>query len=76
MLVVKQLGLQPFEDVWQEMRSFTDQRTEQTADELWLLQHPAVFTLGQAGKEQQSVCCCVITLSPGSPLLTCKFRWK
>lgn len=42
----------PFEQVWQQMRTFTDQRTDQTADELWLLQHPAVFTLGQAGKEQ------------------------
>ncbi len=42
----------PFEQVWQQMRTFTDQRTDQTADELWLLEHPAVFTLGQAGKEQ------------------------
>lgn len=42
----------PFEQAWQQMRTFTDQRTGQTADELWLLQHPAVFTLGQAGKEQ------------------------
>ena len=41
----------PFEQVWQQMRTFTDQRTDQTADELWLLEHPAVFTLGQAGKE-------------------------
>ena len=51
MLLIKDLGCLPFEQVWQQMRTFTDQRTDQTADELWLLQHPAVFTLGQAGKE-------------------------
>lgn len=33
------------------MREFTDQRTHNTADELWLLEHPPVYTLGQAGKE-------------------------
>ena len=49
--MIKDLGCLPFEQVWQQMRTFTDQRTDQTADELWLLRHPAVFTLGQAGKE-------------------------
>ncbi|WP_238946913.1 lipoyl(octanoyl) transferase LipB [Seongchinamella unica] len=34
------------------MREFTDQRGEQTPDELWLLQHPRVFTQGQAGKAE------------------------
>ena len=33
------------------MREFTDTRTEDTADELWLLEHPSVYTLGQAGIE-------------------------
>ena len=34
------------------MKSFTDSRTPDTVDEIWLLQHPSVFTLGQAGKEE------------------------
>ena len=34
------------------MRDFTDSRTQDTPDELWLLEHPAVFTLGQAGKPE------------------------
>ena len=34
------------------MRDFTDARTQDTADELWLLEHPSVFTLGQAGKPE------------------------
>ena len=52
MLVVKQLGCVPFETIWQAMRDFTDNRTPNTPDELWFLQHPAVFTLGQAGKPE------------------------
>lgn len=50
-LVVKALGCQPYKGVWSQMREFTDQRTHNTADELWLLEHPPVYTLGQAGKE-------------------------
>ncbi|WP_448549209.1 lipoyl(octanoyl) transferase LipB [Thalassotalea fusca] len=34
------------------MQSFTDERDEDTLDELWLVEHPAVFTQGQAGKEE------------------------
>lgn len=34
------------------MRAFTDARTEHTADEVWLLEHPPVFTLGQAGRSE------------------------
>ena len=37
---------------WQQMRDFTDTRTPDTADEIWLLQHPEVYTLGQAGKSE------------------------
>lgn len=50
MLVVKHLGQIDFADAWRQMRDFTDQRTADTPDELWLLEHPRVFTLGQAGK--------------------------
>tara|TARA_R110002073_G_scaffold74492_4_gene182051 strand:- start:1293 stop:1901 length:609 start_codon:yes stop_codon:yes gene_type:complete len=37
---------------WQAMRDFTNTRTEQTRDEIWLLQHPAVYTQGIAGKPE------------------------
>ncbi len=52
MLIVKHLGVQEFASVWQKMRDFTDTRTADTTDELWLLEHPSVFTLGQAGKPE------------------------
>jgi len=38
--------------VWQAMQKFTDDRNDDTQDELWLVEHPAVFTQGQAGKDE------------------------
>jgi len=49
-LVVKRLGRQDYEPVWKAMHEFTDQRTEETPDEVWLVEHNPVFTQGQAGK--------------------------
>ncbi|PKL94852.1 MAG: octanoyltransferase [Gammaproteobacteria bacterium HGW-Gammaproteobacteria-8] len=46
------LGLQPYAATWQAMRRFTDQRDASTADEVWLLEHPPVFTQGLAGKPE------------------------
>ncbi|HEX7917052.1 lipoyl(octanoyl) transferase LipB [Rudaea sp.] len=43
-------GLSPYEPVWRAMQAFTDARDAETPDELWLVEHPPVFTLGQAGK--------------------------
>ena len=37
---------------WQAMRALTDQRGDDTQDEIWVLEHPPVFTLGQAGKPE------------------------
>ncbi|MBL3526689.1 MAG: lipoyl(octanoyl) transferase LipB [gamma proteobacterium endosymbiont of Lamellibrachia anaximandri] len=51
-LLIRQLGLQPYETTWQAMRDYTDNRDAKSRDELWLLQHPPVFTLGQAGKPE------------------------
>jgi lipoyl(octanoyl) transferase len=51
-LIVRELGLQPYEPVWKTMQEFTDQRDDTVADEIWSLQHEAVFTQGQAGKEE------------------------
>jgi len=42
-------GLQDYRATWAAMRAFTDTREADTPDELWLLEHPPVFTLGQAG---------------------------
>jgi lipoyl(octanoyl) transferase len=50
--MVRQLGVQPYEEVWQAMRSFADTRDQNTTDEIWLVEHPPVFTLGQAGKRE------------------------
>jgi lipoyl(octanoyl) transferase len=49
-LKIRRLGRQPYEPVWQAMSAFTDNRTADTVDELWVLEHEPVFTLGQAGK--------------------------
>lgn len=51
-VIIRQLGLQPYEPVWQAMQSLTDTRGEQTQDEIWLVEHQPVFTQGQAGKAE------------------------
>ncbi|MUK76824.1 lipoyl(octanoyl) transferase LipB [Aliivibrio fischeri] len=51
-LVVKNLGRQDYEPVWKAMHTFTDERDENTCDEVWLVEHNPVFTQGQAGKEE------------------------
>ncbi len=52
LLSIRQLGIQPYVDVWSKMQAFTQQRSADTADELWLVQHLPVFTQGQAGKAE------------------------
>ena len=49
---VRELGRQPYEPVWRAMQRFTDVRDESTTDELWVVEHDPVFTLGQAGKPE------------------------
>lgn len=55
-LHVRRLGRVPYEPTWHEMRDQTLGRVGETAaaarDELWLVEHPPVFTLGQAGKPE------------------------
>lgn len=51
-LLVRHLGLADYLPTLEAMRRLTDERDEQTADEIWLLQHPRVFTQGQAGKPE------------------------
>ena len=50
--VVRDLGRRAYEPVWRAMQSLTDARDEATPDELWLVEHDPVFTLGQAGKPE------------------------
>ncbi|MEG3191719.1 lipoyl(octanoyl) transferase LipB [Lysobacter sp. D1-1-M9] len=49
---LRDLGRQPYEPVWRAMQAFTDARAADTPDELWLVEHDPVFTLGQAGKPE------------------------
>ena len=46
------LGLQDYAPIWRAMQRFTEQRTADSSDEIWLLEHPPVFTQGQAGKAE------------------------
>lgn len=47
-MIVRWLGRVDYAATWQDMRAFTDRRDASTDDELWLLEHPPVFTLGMA----------------------------
>ena len=47
--LVKHLGVAEYESTYQAMRDFTQQRGGDTPDEIWILEHPPVFTLGLAG---------------------------
>ena len=49
---VQYLGLQPYQEVYEAMQAFTENRTSETADELWVVEHPAVYTQGQNGKPE------------------------
>jgi len=51
-LLIRHLGIIEYEAVWQAMSRFTDQRDDASQDELWLVQHPPVFTQGRAGKPE------------------------
>jgi lipoyl(octanoyl) transferase len=58
-LYLRRLGIAEYEPVWRAMQALTDSRNESSADELWLVQHPPVFTQGQAGKAEH-------VLAPGN----------
>src|SRR5258706_14838962 len=50
--VIRRMGPVDYEPTWRAMREFTLQRGAATPDELWVLQHPAVYTLGVAARAQ------------------------
>ncbi|MDF1757640.1 MAG: lipoyl(octanoyl) transferase LipB [Legionellaceae bacterium] len=51
-MLIRQLGLKPYEIVYNEMKNFTISRDDDTKDELWILEHYPVYTQGQAGKPE------------------------
>ncbi len=51
-IIVRTLGLQAYEPIWQAMLDFTEQRNPDTHDEIWLLEHHPIFTLGRNGKKE------------------------
>ncbi len=53
--ILRTLGLQPYPVVWEAMRAFTQSRNPQTPDELWVVEHPPVYTQGQAGRPEHLI---------------------
>lgn len=51
-MITRYLGQEDYSVTWQAMRKFTDSRTDDTEDELWVCEHTPVYTLGQAGKRE------------------------
>lgn len=52
MVAIRNLGLQDYESTWQNMQRFTQNRDAETADEIWITEHPPVYTLGLNGKRE------------------------
>ena len=53
--MIRALGLVAYEPTWRAMQAFNLARTPATADQLWLVQHPPVFTLGLAGRREHVI---------------------
>ncbi len=51
-MIVRHLGRVEYESTWHRMQDFTATRSADTGDEIWLLEHPPVFTQGQSGKAE------------------------
>ncbi|MDG2395918.1 lipoyl(octanoyl) transferase LipB [Candidatus Thioglobus sp.] len=52
---IVELGHQDYLTTWQSMKEFTDTRTSESEDELWIVEHPSVFTQGIAGKSEHEL---------------------
>lgn len=58
-------GLADYESTWQDMKTFTENRLPDTENQIWQVEHPPVYTLGQAGKQEH-------ILNPGNiPVVKC-----
>lgn len=62
--VVRYLGRVDYEPTWRAMQAFTGGRGADTPDEIWLLEHPPVYTLGQAGKPEHLIAATAIPVVP------------
>src|SRR5262245_6924358 len=51
-LAIRRLGLVPYEQTWEAMKRYTAARTSASADEIWLLEHPPIYTYGVAGRTE------------------------
>jgi lipoyl(octanoyl) transferase len=51
-ITIRNLGVQPYESTWQDMQRFTQNRAADSADEIWVTEHPPVYTLGLNGKRE------------------------
>lgn len=63
-MVVRRLGRVEYEPTWRAMQDFTACRDAATPDELWLLEHPPVYTQGQAGKPEHLIAPTAIPVVP------------
>lgn len=64
MAVVRSLGRVEYEPTWRAMQDFTARRSADTPDEIWLLEHPPVYTQGQAGKPEHLIAATRIPVVP------------
>lgn len=51
-VIIRHLEMQPYEPVWRAMQAFTERRNNEDLDEIWVVEHPPVFTQGLAGKAE------------------------
>ncbi len=51
-IIVRDIGVKPYEPVFREMKAFTEKRSPDTPDEIWILEHDPIYTLGQAASSQ------------------------
>ncbi|MGZ8136810.1 MAG: lipoyl(octanoyl) transferase LipB [Methylococcaceae bacterium] len=66
MAVIRNLGLQNYESIWHDMQRFTQTRTLETPDEIWIVEHPPVYTLGLNGKREH-----LLAISEDIPVIHC-----
>lgn len=63
-VIIRQLGRVDYEPTWRAMQAFTAARQADTPDEIWVLEHPPVYTQGQAGKPEHLIAATSIPVVP------------
>mgnify|MGYP001047161880 CR=1 FL=1 len=62
--LIRELGRVEYEPTWRAMQDFTARRTANTPDEIWLVEHPPVYTQGQAGRPEHLIAATDIPVVP------------